>query len=368
MRRFGRVCAAAVLAAAMAACGTDGGSGTTTDNGLPDAIVEVTPDNLVAQDNPPAETGPELPAADSAEATAELPPVEVHEEAIEETTPELPVAETTEANDDLPPPDIAGEETTPVDEFALLIAYLEGEGGNYVNTLLPKVIEAKDVMAEGTEAFVILDVRTEDKYGPDASGVWKKEPNGKPDFEDGHIAGAVNVALKDLPAYAREHLDASQKVLVACYTGQTAGIAVAALNLMGYDAFSLKWGMSSWNSVFDLWSGVTSSVYADQFVKTPDEGKNPAGDYPVLHTGASDGPAILDARVDAVLGGTQKFVTVADLMAALEDFYIVNYWPEADYLDPGHVPGAHQYTPKASLHTGADLATLPTDQKIAVYC
>jgi mono/diheme cytochrome c family protein len=33
---------------------------------------------------------------------------------------------------------------------------------------------------------------------------------------------------------------------VVCYTGQTAGQATAALNMLGYEAYSLLHGMSSW--------------------------------------------------------------------------------------------------------------------------
>jgi len=31
-------------------------------------------------------------------------------------------------------------------------------------------------------------------------------------------------------------------------------------------------------------------------------------------------------------------------------------------------PGSYQYTPKSSLHSAADLATLPTDKTIVIYC
>ncbi|MBN1139829.1 MAG: rhodanese-like domain-containing protein, partial [Anaerolineae bacterium] len=35
-------------------------------------------------------------------------------------------------------------------------------------------------------------------------------------------------------------------VVLVCYTGQTAGQATAALNMLGYEAYSLLYGMSSW--------------------------------------------------------------------------------------------------------------------------
>jgi hypothetical protein len=37
-------------------------------------------------------------------------------------------------------------------------------------------------------------------------------------------------------------------VVVFCYTGQTAGQATAALNMLGYETYSLLFGMSSWTT------------------------------------------------------------------------------------------------------------------------
>lgn len=256
----------------------------------------------------------------------------------------------------------------PPDEFQILISYLEGEGGDYMNTKAPKVIDAVEVMSEGLDTWKILDIREADKYGPDENGEWKLAPNGIPDYYDGHIEGAVFVPLKDIVAYAQENLDKADQVLVVSHTGHDAGHAVLALNLLGYDAYSLNWGMSSWNAVFDLWSDKVGSAYVEEFVKDPDTGKNEAGPYPVLNTGLKTGPEILLARIEELLSGKPKVVEAKDVLAAPENYYIVNYWPENHYLEVGHLPTAHLYVPKESLKTSADLSTLPVDQKIVVYC
>ena len=140
------------------------------------------------------------------------------------------------------------------------------------------------------------------------------------------------------------------------------------LNLLGYDAVSLKWGMSGWNTKYDLWTGNTSSDYTGSFATDADTGKNAAGDYPTLSTGAANEAAILRARLEDLVSKPGRFVTIAGVVAALDDYYIVNYWPEAEYLDPGHITGSHQYTPKTDLRSDAFLNTLPTDKMIAVYC
>ena len=255
-----------------------------------------------------------------------------------------------------------------VAEIDTLLAYLEGDGGNYINDGAPKVIGLTDVLAEGLDTWTIIDVRTQDKYGPDDNGVWQMAPNGTPDYDDGHIDGAILVPLADIAAWAADNLTEDDMVLVTCHTGHLAGHAVLALNLLGYDAYALKFGMAAWHSDFDIWSGKTSNDYADLFIGEDAPAKPEAGDYPTLDTGETDGAAILDARVTEMLTAGGKFITIADLFAAPDDFFVINYWPEAEYLDPGHMAGSYQYTPLASMHTDADLATLPTDMPIVVYC
>ena len=52
----------------------------------------------------------------------------------------------------------------------------------------------------------------------------------------------------------------------------------------------------------------------------------------------------------------------------LSSYYIVNYWSEAHYSDPGHVPEAIQYTPKSSMKLSTHLKSLPNDKAVVVYC
>ncbi len=81
-------------------------------------------------------------------------------------------------------------------------------------------------------------------------------------------------------------------------------------------------------------------------------------------------------RVEAMLADGFKGITYADIMDNLDNYFIVNYFGEADYLGqgtsgvPGHIPGAYQFTPYASLGLGQMLGylPLPTDQTVVVYC
>lgn len=63
------------------------------------------------------------------------------------------------------------------------------------------------------------------------------------DFGKGHIQGAVNISFGKGMEQKFNTLPKDKKIVVYCYTGQTAGQTVAVLKLLGYDAVSLNAGM-----------------------------------------------------------------------------------------------------------------------------
>lgn len=69
------------------------------------------------------------------------------------------------------------------------------------------------------------------------------------DFEKGHIEGAIHAEWTEVWDFIEEDvLPKDKKIIVVCYTGQTAGQTVSILKLLGYDACSLKGGMmNGWN-------------------------------------------------------------------------------------------------------------------------
>ena len=250
--------------------------------------------------------------------------------------------------------DSTDPEPVPINEFNVLLTYIEGDGGDYLNsTAQPKIVTASAV-APSLADYKIIDVRSQ------------------ADYDSSHVIGAVHVALADVITYAEANLSATDKILVACYTGQSAGHAVLALNLVGWDAYSLKFGMSSADTSLDKWSSNCTSDFLSSFTTTT-TGKNAEGGYPTLSTAKTSGSEILADRVQAILEAGFKGKNAVDVLANPTNYYIVNYFSEADYLGqgncpPGHIDGATQYTPKADLKTTAFLNTLPTDMPIVVYC
>lgn len=246
-----------------------------------------------------------------------------------------------------------------VNESETLVKFLESSDSplmkDYVNTDMPSIMPASEVKTlSATDDVYIIDIRSAD------------------DFADGHIEGAHNVTVADLLGHVEGiNTDDYTKVSIVCYTGQTAGYVTTLLRIMGYDnVYSMKWGMSSWHEDFaGKWNSNIGNTYATQFTSDA-TAKNAEGDLPELSTGYDNGMDILEARVDAVFAegfGPAKVSSQA-IFDNLDDYYIVNYWPAGQYDNPGHIPGATQYTPKQSMSLSADLKTLPTDKPVAVYC
>jgi len=242
----------------------------------------------------------------------------------------------------------------PINESQVLAEYLEASG-DFINTAAPAMIAASDLYADLLSGanITVLDTRA------------------KTDFDAGHIEGAVHVPASDVLTYYRNNnLSSKTKVVIACYSGQTAGWVTGLLRLVGYNnVVDLKWGMSSWNpATSGPWVNNIGNGRAGDFVTTP-ASKNAMGDLPTLTTGKTTGQEILEARVAAVFaeGFGAAAIDNGTLYTNLSNYYIVNYWPINEY-NWGHIAGAIQYTPKQDFKLGTALKTLPTNKPVVIYC
>jgi len=70
------------------------------------------------------------------------------------------------------------------------------------------------------------------------------------DFEAGHIPGAINNPFgAGMEQNFASQLPTDKKIIVYCYTGQTASQTVAILRLLGYDAYNLSGGfINGWTA------------------------------------------------------------------------------------------------------------------------
>ncbi len=238
-------------------------------------------------------------------------------------------------------------------EAKLLLDYL-AENGDYVNSReFPSLISAESAFEVLEAKTLVIDMRKPDVY------------------KKGHIKGAVNVEMPDLPVYFSEKIKPFEydNIILACYSGQSSSYATSLLRLMGYgNVFSLRLGMSGWNPKMDKkWAAGISSKYESK-LDTTTFNKAAAGDFPLLNTGKSTGAEIFDTRVVSVFSEYDDAHINADsVFAHPEKYYIINY-ERKDKYDTGHIPGAIRYKPGGTLGIIAEMQTIPADKEVVVYC
>ena len=79
-------------------------------------------------------------------------------------------------------------------------------------------------------------------------------------YAESPVKGAINAPWGPELKKILKNLPKEKEVMVYCYTGQTAGQAVAGLRVLGYDAVSLKSGMGTGANAPGGWSNQGFSV------------------------------------------------------------------------------------------------------------
>lgn len=152
---------------------------------------------------------------------------------------------------------------------------------NWSYTAAPANIIYKDpsITSLSTDGQAILKKRIEDVVALGFQGVNGSDVLGNPSgyfinnyFSEadylafGHINGAKRILPLNLADNSYLGLDENAKVVTYCYTGQTSAVITACLRVLGYDAYSLKFGMNgmynnnpSWTS--NKWSSSVPKNY-----------------------------------------------------------------------------------------------------------
>jgi rhodanese-related sulfurtransferase len=78
---------------------------------------------------------------------------------------------------------------------------------------------------------------------------------------------------------------------------------------------------------------------------------------------------VSDARFAKVFaeGTSGVFITADEVFANPSAYSIINLERKDKYSD-GHIPGAVRYKPDATLGQTDEMATIPTDKTVVVYC
>jgi rhodanese-related sulfurtransferase len=243
-----------------------------------------------------------------------------------------------------PAPAVA--EPTPTAEAPKVDVVAEAVNGYFANMPadIYKIAE-KDFVdkVKAGENMLVLDIRSAEDYGK------------------GHVKGAVNAPWGPAIAASLEKLPSDKPVMVYCYTGQTAGQAVATLNMAGINAKSvnLGWnlGISKVEGIVDLTETTVNEFPAVTAVAVKPEIKAALTAY---YDGLAAVKGTTYANYKISEDDAKKLVDTKDTSAM---FLSVR---KAEDYAKGHIEGA------ANIPFGKGMeqlfSTLPKDKKIVVYC
>jgi rhodanese-related sulfurtransferase len=230
------------------------------------------------------------------------------------------------------------------------------ENGDYVNSqVFPSLIKASIVNESIGKNVLVIDLRSSKLY------------------KEGHIKTAVNKKFEELPAYFETGIKPFEfdKIIMVCEDGQVSSYTTSLLRLMGYgNVYSMRWGMSAWNKKYarEGWLKGVSGKYESSLESTVNERPSQKR-MPELNTGMTTGEEIGTARFRKLFEeGTDNILITADeVFKNPEKFFIINLERKDKYED-GHIPGAIRYKPEATLGFTEEMASVPFDKTVVVYC
>jgi len=247
------------------------------------------------------------------------------------------------------PPETAAIDRDATEAFQAMAA----AGIEYLNdpTECPGLINAQNLYVD-LNAYTVIDIRSRTAY------------------ESGHIYGAFHSSLSTLIDDLATFIPSGKPYVIAGYTGQVGTQAKLAMALLGYnDVYSLLFGMSSWSPTLDLWTPNCNDFLFNP--ETTDQNGNlTEHEFPAL---SGDPETIVAERVAMNLAEGYKGIGYLDIQGNLEDYFVVNYFGDADYLGqgssgvPGHIPGAFQFTPFMSMGIDQMLNNIPGGMPVVVY-
>jgi rhodanese-related sulfurtransferase len=216
-------------------------------------------------------------------------------------------------------------------EAAALAYFADFPGNRIIPT--DKIME----MMDAGEDFLILDIRKADAYA------------------EGHLKGAVNAPWGPAIADALAWLPDDKPVYVNCYTGQTAGQAVAALNVAGIMAQSVKYG-------YNL--GIAKTEGVDAYITTE---AAMAPDASGVKYDA-DIKAAVEAYFNVIPENGSNIWSAAKVKEALdaEELGTVVSIRQQDAYDAGHIQGAVLIPWAKGMQES--FSQLPKDETFVVHC
>jgi len=240
-------------------------------------------------------------------------------------------------------------------ETSLLLKDLK-ENGNYVNSqVFPSLIKASIVNESLDKNILVIDLRSSKL------------------FSEGHIKGAVNKKFEELPGYFETRIKPFKydKIIIVTEDGQVSSYTTSLLRLMGYgNVYAMRWGMSAWNNKYaqEGWLKNVSGKFETSLENKVNERPSSKG-MPELKTGMITGAEIGTTRFRKLFeeGTGNILITADEVFSNPQKYFIINLERKDKYED-GHIPGAVRYKPEGTLGFTEEMASIPTDKTVVVYC
>jgi rhodanese-related sulfurtransferase len=243
---------------------------------------------------------------------------------------------------------------------AEMLVYFEIQGDFVNSNLAPALIDAQEVNSNLTN-YLIIDLRS------------------NPDFQNGHIEGAVNILIDSLYNFM-ESIDAGSypKIILISKNGQSSAYFTCLLRLAGFNnVYSMKYGMASWNQVFaDEWLGALSDAVNIASYTNDDFPRDSLSDLPMITFENPEAtlPERINFRIKKII---DEGFYYSNSLPSENNNYIVCYGKLRLYYarkfivleGRGHPPDAILYmdSPDFELRSGKYLQSLPTDKPIFIY-
>ena len=250
-----------------------------------------------------------------------------------------------------------------IDNTAIMLENLEYTGTFITNEPCPILINAEELFYS-SDRYTIFDFRPQNEYNL------------------GHIKNAVNMTSPKLLSYlSQNNIAQSSNIVCVDANGQSSAYYAALLRLFGYNnAFSLNFGMASWNPAFaGCWNdAVKSNVWVGMNFTDSAYSKNdftplPAVDFPAT---ANSPQAKTRYRISELLniGFVDTLNYFSDSMAFHN--YVFCYGntglyfsgSRSAYPDQGHPVNTPLYIPGRDLYPAYALQTIPSNFPSIIYC
>ena len=199
--------------------------------------------------------------------------------------------------------------------------------------------KAKELLTGNESKYLVIDLRSAE------------------DYAKGHVKGAVNIPLAQLPQNL-DKLPMDKTLMLYCYTGQTTSMAMVPLKHMGYKVVSISRGFPS----------VEKAGFAVDTAATPFA--SVAGKAPADLKAAAAQEGLKDTLDSLIKQFAAKTLIVpgkdvkALVDAGADKYYIVDLRSAEDYAK-GYVKSAVN-VPLAKLPDA--MKSFPKDKTIVLYC